>query len=115
DKGTSFIYRGRERHRRFSRWAVVERDGDIEDWRTTVERLIDRLRPIEPAFRGLPSEVRVGLTMFITEDNDVFGFGLDRHQVEFMASIGAELDMSLVVSSRAPSSESEPDAPERAD
>lgn len=88
---------GREKHRRFSRWAVIERDGDIEDWRTTVERLIIRLRPIEASFRKLPAEAYVGMMMFVTEDNGVFDFGLDKHQIEFITSIGAELDMSFVV------------------
>jgi len=97
EKGESFTSGGRERYRKFSRWAVIQRDGDIEDWRATVERLISRLRPIEAAFRKLPPGVYVGMMMFVTEDNGVFGFGLDRRQVEFIASIGAELDMSFVV------------------
>ncbi|MCW5831704.1 MAG: DUF4279 domain-containing protein [Labilithrix sp.] len=102
DRGESFTFAGRERQRNFSRWALVERDGDIEDWRSTVERLIDRLRGVSAAFRGLPPGVRVALILFVTEDNGVFGFGLDAHQVEFLSTIGAELDMSFVVSSNAP-------------
>lgn len=102
EKDESFSFRGGVRRRKFSHWAVVERDGDIVDWRATVERLVVRLRPIEAAFRTLPSQVYVGLYIAITEDNGVLGFGLDKHHVQFMASIGAELDMSFVVSSRRP-------------
>lgn len=97
DKGDEYHYRGGMKARAASRWSLVERDGDIEDWGTTVARLIGRLRPIESAFRRLPASVYVRLMICMTEDSDVFGFGLDKHQVEFIASIGAELDMSFVV------------------
>ena len=102
DKGTSFVMYGRTRVRGSSRWAVSEQDADIEDWRTTVDRLIQRVRLVEGAFRALPSSVRVALTMFVTEGNDVFGFGLDKHQVEFLAKIRAEIEMSFVVGGDAP-------------
>jgi len=102
EKGESYTYRGRERQRKQSRWAAIERDGDVVDWRETVERLVVRLRPIEAAFRSLPPEVCVALSIAITEDNGVFGFGLDKHHVQFMANIGAELDMSVVAWSGEP-------------
>lgn len=105
ENGAKFTLYGRERQRKFSRWSVVERDGDIEDWRVTVERLLVRLRAIAGEFRNLPSGVRVTCSMFVTEDDGVFGFGLDKHQVEFLASIGAELDMSFVVSCGPPPSD----------
>lgn len=95
--GEEFTLYRTTRTRQSSRWAVVERAGDIQDWRDTVERLIHRLRPAEEAFRTLPADVVVALEIFLTEDNDVFGFGLDRGQIEFMSKIGAALDMSVVV------------------
>lgn len=102
DKGEEYDYGGRRKTREGSRWALVERDGDVEDWGVTVERLFGRLRPIQSAFRRLPATVYVRLMICITEDNGVFGFGLDKQQVEFMASIRAELDMSFVVWSEPP-------------
>lgn len=97
EKGEKYVRRGHTKYRAASRWALVERDVDIEDWSVTIDRLIQRLRPVEPAFHSLPSGVYVRLMMCVTEDNDVFGLGLHRRHVLFAASIGAELDMSFVV------------------
>jgi hypothetical protein len=96
-KGETFTLLGKERRRTFSRWAVGERDDDVANREMTTNRLIDRLRRLQDALRSVPDEINVSLTMYITEDNDVFGFGLDKAQMQFFASIGAELNVSFVV------------------
>lgn len=97
EEGETFFFYGKERRRRANLWSVRESDGDIEDWRTTVDRLLARVRPVADRFRALPEATYVALQLFITENNAVFGVRLDRRHIEFMSSIRAELDMSVVV------------------
>jgi hypothetical protein len=88
---------GKSKTYKFSRWTVVERGADVIEGERLVNRLIARLKPLQSLFRALPSEMDVSFQVSLTESNDVFGFGLDRNQVEFIASIRAEIDMSFVI------------------
>ncbi len=97
EKGDEYGRPELAKRRTASRWSLAECDGDIDDWHVTIDRLIERLRPIETAFRGLPRDVYVRMMLCITEDNDIFGFWLTKEQMEFLVRIGADLDMSFVV------------------
>ena len=97
NKGDPYSRRGQDKIYKFSRWTVVERGADLVEGEQLVNRLIARLTPLQSLFRALPPEMNVSFQVSLTEDSDVFSFGLDRDQVEFIASIRAEVDMSFVI------------------
>jgi len=97
DIGSGYFLHGIPRVHHFSRWAACEECDDANGWRGVLERLIDRLRPYSSRFNELPPEVVVHCSVFLTEDNGVFGIGFERDQVEFLSSIGAEISLSVIV------------------
>lgn len=105
DLGSPFTFRagGKPKPHAFSRWAAVERAKGNDDWDAATDRLFSRLQPLEAKFQGLPPEAHVSFTLFVTEDNDVFGLGLDKRHVRFIAAIGASIEQSFVVSGADPS------------
>ena len=98
DRGAPFVVGRTQRVHDSSRWAVEERAEGLEHWDEVVERLLGRLLPIEARFRALPPNVTVAFSGCVTEDNAVFGLGLEKHHVRFLAAIGAEIGLSIVVS-----------------
>jgi len=95
--GASFKFGSRQKLRDSSSWAVVERALGNEDCSAAADRLVARLQSLVPRFQGLPPGVGVSLRILVTENNGVFGLGLDRSHVQFAAAIGADIDVSVVV------------------
>lgn len=56
-----------------------------------------RLQALVPRFQGLPEGVEVSLRILVDDTVGVFGLGLDKSHVQFLASIGADLDVSVAV------------------
>lgn len=88
----------RQKVRESSSWAIVERAVGDEDCISAADRLVNRLQSLVPNFQALPPGVEVSLRILVDEDNGVFGVGLNRAQVQFAAAIGADIDVSVVVS-----------------
>lgn len=97
EKGSLFVMAGKERRHRFNRWSIAESVGDLAEMNGAIERLIQRLTPIRDRFGGLPAGTRIGFTVIVTTPQDVLGIGLTAEQVAFLASIGADVDLSIVV------------------
>lgn len=101
-KGDRYLRMGVERTYQFSRWAVVERaSGDDNDWSAAVHRLLARVAPIRETLSSLAPSAVVRFQVFLTENNNVFGFGLTADQLAFLTSVGAALDISVVVETTA--------------
>lgn len=96
-KGDSHSLLGDNRPYRFTRWGLEERARESDDDWEAIDRLIARCSHLEPALVTLPVGVSVVFQIFLTQDNDVFGFHLSVPQCAFMARIRASIDMSIVV------------------
>ena len=103
DKGSPFYRGDKERHRRYNRWSVVELIDDLTEMQGAVDRLASRVNPIRKNFACLPLGSRIGFTLELTTEQLVFGIALTREQIRFWASIGADVDMSIVVLTPPPS------------
>lgn len=97
DRGSTYKVGGKEKSNKFSRWAIAEYAAEGEFHDLLVERLVKRARPFEQRFRQLPKGVRLVFSVYRTGTDTVFGFGLAVPQLQFLASIGAEVDLSFVV------------------
>lgn len=98
-KGDAYSRGGQRKIYKFTRWALAERAfGSANDWEEAIDNLFARLEPFKENIAKLPTEVVVKFQVNLTEDNDVFGFGLSARQVNFLSEICASVDMSIVVS-----------------
>ena len=97
DRGSSYKMGEKEKTNKFSRWAIAEHAADGEFHDVVVERLVGRARPFEQQFRQLPKGVRLLFSIYRTGADTVFGFGLAVPQLQFLANIGAEVNLSFVV------------------
>jgi len=102
DKGAPFLMAGKERRHRFNRWSIAESVGQLADMDDAVDRLIHRLTPIKENFCSLPKGTRVGFTVALTTPDAILGIGLSVQHVGFLASIGADIDLSIVVLAQPP-------------
>ncbi len=83
---------------RFSRWSIDDHARDSIELDAALDRLFARIDKVEHRLRSLPDSVRRALVFMVTESNSVFGFGVAQGHVRRAAAIGAEIDMSVVVS-----------------
>ncbi|MDB4946872.1 MAG: hypothetical protein JWP97_6406 [Labilithrix sp.] len=98
-KGDAYERAGQPRTYKFTRWALVVRAaGPENDWEEAIDTLFARVRPVKEGLKRLPAEVAIKLEVDLTEDWELFGFGMSPEQVAFAAEIRAMLDMSFVVS-----------------
>jgi hypothetical protein len=98
DLGSSYILGERERVHGFSRLAFKECASGDDEHDSVLARLLSKAMRFEDRFIRLPDGIRVVLSVYRTGDDSVFGIGLSRLQVNFLARIGAEIDFNCVVS-----------------
>ena len=86
-----------EQKYQFSRWALREVAGSLNELPDAIRRIRERSQAIEKKFADLPIGTTVSLTLFITETDTVMAMGIDSAMIGFLARINAGLEMSLVV------------------
>jgi hypothetical protein len=99
--GDVYWVREREKVSTFSRWSFSENAPSASLIEEAVDRLVARLRPLEETLSTLPKDLRIALSICATQQNSVFGVGVSAASLMFLARIGAELDISVVVQSQA--------------
>jgi Domain of unknown function (DUF4279) len=100
DRGSPYVVADKIRLNGFSRWCIVERADTIDIFSNAVDRLIQRVEAIRSYVALLPPNTRVAFSSCISTPDTVFGLGLSVEQVQFLASLGASVDMSFAISTR---------------
>lgn len=88
----------RIRRTTFTAWTLTVKADSLYDMEQAMLDLRARMAPIEPRLPQLPAGSSVSLTVLLDHDNDVLGLGWDADTVRWLASLGAYIDVSLVVS-----------------
>lgn len=96
-KGDSYLLVGKPRIYSFSRWQLNEFCNEVSWFEETSNQLVERLRPLLPNFLSLPAEVRKSLSAEITTSRTLFGLGISKETIHFLAQTGAEIDTSWMV------------------
>ena len=86
-----------ERRYQFSRWAFCEVANSLDELPDVMKVLTERIRGIEQNFHLLPSNSKIGLTLFVTETDTVIGMGIDADSIKMLARINAGIEVSIVV------------------
>ena len=99
DSGSRFVYLGKEKQRRSTRWAISEEVGSADDVSESIDRLMSRFPDPETrhVFALLPEGTSIGIVVAITTSDTIIGLGVNERQLQLFASIGAYLDVSIAV------------------
>ncbi len=93
------VPRWSERCYQFSRWALREHAGSLDELAEVVQVLAHRIQGIEQNFHLLPKDSTVSLTLFVTETDTVIGMGINAEVIKLLARIEAGVEISLVIDS----------------
>jgi Domain of unknown function (DUF4279) len=97
DAGHTYSVANKMQQHKFTRWQINEfcdRPAFVEE---AADELVRRLSSMRKSLVSLPAEVRRSLTIEITTDETLFGLGLKKETVAFLAELGADIDSSWAV------------------